>query len=179
MRFGLQLTLFLTLTTSLWAQEKDITHSYKHIVTIANEGGKFNYKPMSLLLTPDQRYLLSGTFGRNPVFSIYEMSTGNLIHEFTARGKLTLDRFFFQDNNTLYIGNGRKKVLKIDISSGKHTPSGCSLSDGNICDKLDPSLDVPAWTWRNGHVSEVTHPYRYIIRYTPEKIHMYYNMNRD
>lgn len=160
------------------AQEEEVNHKYKLVLTLDNSDLGFVNKPSMLLVTPDKKYLICSSGFKKPKFQFYDLENGQLVHEFVAKGKFDLARHYFEENEILYIGNGRKKAMKVNLNTGEHEALDCTAIGINLCDKLNPNLDIPAWTWEGGNLSEISYPNKYMIRYTPEKIYMYYNMDR-
>lgn len=177
-------TLLLTICISLLfisntdAQQKQVVHKYDLILTLDNPDLGFMNKPSMLLVTPDKKYLICGFGRKKGRFQIYEILSGKLTYDISVKGKFTLGRYFFEGEDILYLGNGRNKTISIDLTTGKTIVLNCKSSGNNVCDRLDPYLDIPSWTWEGGNLSEISYPGKYLIRYTPEKIHMYYNMDR-
>ncbi|GAB5525641.1 MAG: hypothetical protein Roseis2KO_35130 [Roseivirga sp.] len=179
MRIALVTLCFLCLFAShSRAQDKEILRKYDLVLTLENPYAGITSGFSYLLVSPDKKYLVVHSGFRKSKFLIFNLENGNMIHEFEIKGKYGLERTFFKDNKTLYVGDLKNKVLEIDLNSGEHEVFKCKDIDSLICEKVDKTINLPAWVWEGGSLTEVSYPNKYLIKYTPEKIYMYYNMDK-
>ncbi|MCE7991537.1 MAG: hypothetical protein HEP71_06130 [Roseivirga sp.] len=158
------------------AQEKRIKHKYDLILTLEYDDNSSLDGPFSLLLTPDKKHLILGNyFGKS--FELHELKTGKLIHKFKFKDRFSLNHYFFENNETLYIGDGEKKLVKLDLAIGGFDIYECTEPNTGVCFMLENVEGTPAMIWDGKSLTDINYPGRYVIKYTPGKIYMYYNMD--
>lgn len=159
-------------------QEEQVVRKYDLVLTLENPYNGMTSEFSYLLISPDKKHLIVHAGFRKSKFMVFNLENGNMTHEFEIKGKYDLERNFFKDNKTLYVGDLKNKVLEIDLTGGGYEVFKCGDIDSQICKKVDKTINLPTWLWEGGSLTEMSYPDKFIIRYTPEKIYMYYNMDR-
>ncbi len=110
MRFVLQLILLLSLTTSLWAQEDQITHTYELVLNMDEIPDGFIGMPTSIVRTPDKQHIIvCHSYGDSKV-GVYRLSDGERIQPCQLKGDEHFLNYFFEGENVFI--DGKDILLK-------------------------------------------------------------------